>query len=73
MVFGRLSSAICRRSPSKRSARVPPSLDPGAQPQIKLKMRISYVELPMEALQQAVLAAVQREGAPLQTFAEYHG
>ena len=28
---------------------------------------------PMEALQQAVLAAVQREGAPFQTFAEYHG
>jgi hypothetical protein len=61
---------LCEQAIRTRAAE---HLDPGAQPQIKHKMRISYVGLPMEASQQAVLAAVQREGAPFQTFAEYHG
>jgi len=47
-------------------------LDPDDNPRIDPRMRFGYVEIPMEALQQAVLAAVQREGAPFQTFDEYH-
>jgi hypothetical protein len=53
-------------------ARAAEHLDPGARPKIDPKMRFGYVEIPMEAMQQAVLAAVQREGAPFKTFNEYH-
>lgn len=48
-------------------------LDPHDQvPTIDPHMRFGYVEIPMEALQQAILAAVQREGARFKTFDEYH-
>jgi hypothetical protein len=71
-VVGWLSSAASLRLQAIRT-RAAEHLDPGAQPQIKPKMRIGYASFHAEALQQAVLAAVQREGAPFQTFAEYHG
>ena len=71
-MVGWLSSAASLRLQAIRT-RAAEHLDPGAQPQIKPKMRIGYASFHAEALQQAVLAAVQREGAPFQTFAEYHG
>jgi len=57
---------------NKRYASAAEHLDPGAQPD-QTQDANQLCELPPEALQQAVLAAVQREGAPFQTFAEYHG
>jgi len=54
-------------------ARAAEHLDPDTKsPRIDPKQRFGYVEIPMEALQQAVLAAVQREGAPFKTFEDYH-
>lgn len=61
--------ATAKQAIRKRAAE---HLDPDAKTRINPKMRFGYVELPTEALKQAVLAAVQREGAPFKTFDEYH-
>ena len=69
MVVGRLSFAILLRLRNKRYASAAEHLDPGAQPD-QTQDANQLCELPPEALQQAVLAAVQREGAPFQTFVD---
>jgi hypothetical protein len=73
MVVGRLSFAILLRFAEQAiRKRAAEHLDPGAQPD-QTQDANQLCELPPEALQRGVLAAVQREGAPFQTFVEYHG
>lgn len=47
-------------------------LEPDEKPRINPKKRFGYVEIPMEALQQAVLASVNREGDAFKSFDAYH-
>jgi hypothetical protein len=72
MVVGRLSFAILFRLRNKRyaSARLNTSIlvpSNRSNPRCESVMRASTGSV------QAVLAAVQREGAPFQTIVEYHG